>query len=116
LSADSNAPAESFFNNLMSERVHGTRYGTHREAVSDFLNTSKCFITAVVVIHRVAFCRQLSSCRTGLRLRGQRIRLHDPGPLEGEKNEGISAHQLKNTMSSQGAASATPTLNNPESA
>jgi hypothetical protein len=40
-------------------------------------------ITAVV-IHRSASCRQLSSCKTGLRLRGQRIRLHNPGLLEGE--------------------------------
>ncbi|MDN7965899.1 hypothetical protein QZM92_28530, partial [Burkholderia multivorans] len=37
------------------------------------------------VIHRLASCRQLSSCKTGLRLSGQRIRLHNPGPLEGEK-------------------------------
>ncbi|SDC56050.1 hypothetical protein SAMN05421548_1081 [Paraburkholderia lycopersici] len=48
-------------------------------------NTSKCFISAVVVIHRLASCRQPKSCKTGLQLSGQTIRPHNPGPLEGEK-------------------------------
>ncbi|WP_088579080.1 IS3 family transposase [Burkholderia ubonensis] len=44
-----NAPTESFFNSLKNERVHGTRYRTHREAVADlfeyievFYNRSRC--------------------------------------------------------------------------
>ncbi|MDN8001439.1 hypothetical protein QZN00_30410, partial [Burkholderia multivorans] len=45
------------------------------------------------VIHRLASCRQLSSCKTGLRLSGQRIRLHNPGPLEGEKPR--EAHDIE---------------------
>lgn len=35
-----NAPTESFFNSLKNERVHGTRYRTHREAVADLLSTN----------------------------------------------------------------------------
>jgi transposase-like protein len=38
-----------------------------------------------VTADRSASRRQLSSCKTGLQLSGQRIRLHNPGPLEGEK-------------------------------
>ncbi|AIP33129.1 transposase IS116/IS110/IS902 family protein [Paraburkholderia xenovorans LB400] len=48
-------------------------------------NTSKCFITAVVVIRRSALYRRPSSCKTGSVLSRQRMRLHNPGPLEGEK-------------------------------
>ena len=80
-----NAPAESFFNSLKNERVHGTKYRTHREAMADLFEYIECFTTDVVVIHRSVSCRQFSSNKTGSRLSGQRIRLHSPGPLEGER-------------------------------
>ena len=33
-----NAPTESFFNSLKSERVHGTRYGTRAETEADLFD------------------------------------------------------------------------------
>ncbi|MBB2932801.1 putative transposase [Paraburkholderia silvatlantica] len=38
-----NAPTESFFNSLKNERVHGARYRTHREAVSDLFEYIEVF-------------------------------------------------------------------------
>lgn len=38
-----NAPTESFFNSLKNERVHGTRYRTHREAVADLFEYIEVF-------------------------------------------------------------------------
>jgi putative transposase len=38
-----NAPTESFFNSLKNERVHGTRYHTHREAVADLFEYIEVF-------------------------------------------------------------------------
>jgi putative transposase len=38
-----NAPTESFFNSLNNERVHGTRYRTHREAVADLFEYIEAF-------------------------------------------------------------------------
>ncbi len=37
------APTESFFNSLKNERVHGTRYRTHREAVADLFEYIEVF-------------------------------------------------------------------------
>jgi transposase InsO family protein len=65
--------------------AHATRYRTHREAAVDCSDRSKCSTTAVVVIRRSALCRRPSSCETGSRLNRQRKRLHNPVPLEGEK-------------------------------
>jgi hypothetical protein len=64
-------------------------------------NTLKCFITAVVVIHRLASCRQPNSCKTGLRPSGQKRRLLNPGPLEGENRGKLmtSPRRLKGQIS-----------------
>ncbi|MEM5292377.1 IS3 family transposase [Paraburkholderia sabiae] len=43
LSAHSNAQTESFFNSLKNERVHGTRYRTHHEAVADLFEYIEVF-------------------------------------------------------------------------
>jgi hypothetical protein len=48
-------------------------------------NTSMCFITAVIVIRRSTLYRGTSSCETGSLLGKQKMRQHNPGPLEGEK-------------------------------
>ncbi|MFM0498266.1 IS3 family transposase, partial [Paraburkholderia caledonica] len=37
------APTESFFNSLKNERVHGTKYRTHREAVADLFEYIEVF-------------------------------------------------------------------------
>jgi putative transposase len=38
-----NAPAESFFNSLKNERVHGTHYATREEAVADLFDYMEVF-------------------------------------------------------------------------
>jgi putative transposase len=38
-----NAPAESFFNSLKNERVHGTRYATREEAIADLFDYIEVF-------------------------------------------------------------------------
>ncbi len=38
-----NAPAESFFNSLKNERVHGTRYATRQEAITDLFDYIELF-------------------------------------------------------------------------
>src|SRR5689334_22786249 len=38
-----NAPAESFFNSLKNERVHGQRYRTREEAIADLLGHIEVF-------------------------------------------------------------------------
>ena len=38
-----NAPAESFFNSLKNERVHGTRYATRQEAIADLFDYIEVF-------------------------------------------------------------------------
>ena len=38
-----NAPAESFFNSLKNERVHGTRYATREEAIADLFEYIEVF-------------------------------------------------------------------------
>ncbi|CAJ9124030.1 Isrso8-transposase orfb protein [Burkholderia pseudomallei] len=38
-----NAPTESFFNSLKNERVHATRYRTHREAAADLFEYIEVF-------------------------------------------------------------------------
>ena len=38
-----NAPAESFFNRLKNERVHGTRYATREEAIADLFDYIEVF-------------------------------------------------------------------------
>ena len=38
-----NAPTESFLNSLKNERVHGTRYRTHREAMADLFEYIEVF-------------------------------------------------------------------------
>jgi transposase len=57
------------------------------EPVDENSRTSKCFITVVVVIRRLASYHQLSSCRTGSRLSRRRRLLHNPG-LWKAKNRG----------------------------
>jgi hypothetical protein len=37
------APTETFFNSLKNERVHGTRYRTHREAVANLFEYIEVF-------------------------------------------------------------------------
>ena len=43
LSADSNAPTESFFNSLKNERVHERRYATHADAIADLFEYVEVF-------------------------------------------------------------------------
>ena len=38
-----NAPAESFFNSLKNERVHGRRYATRAEAIADLFEYIEVF-------------------------------------------------------------------------
>lgn len=38
-----NAPAESFFNSLKNERVHGTRYATRQDAIADLFDYIEVF-------------------------------------------------------------------------
>ena len=38
-----NAPTESFFNSPKNERVHGTRYPTHEEAIADLFEYIEVF-------------------------------------------------------------------------
>lgn len=38
-----NAPAESFFNSLKNERVHGTRYATREQAIADLFDYIEVF-------------------------------------------------------------------------
>jgi putative transposase len=42
-----NAPAESFFNSLKNERVHGTRYATREEAIADLFDYVEVFYNRV---------------------------------------------------------------------
>ena len=42
-----NAPAESFFNSLKNERVHGTRYATREEAIADLFDYIEVFYNRV---------------------------------------------------------------------
>jgi putative transposase len=43
LSADSNAPTESFFNSLKNERVHATSYRAHQDAAADLFEYIEVF-------------------------------------------------------------------------
>jgi len=58
------------------------RIRTRRPISSNIL---KCFTTAIVVIRRSALFRRSSSFGIGPKLSRPRMRLHKPGPLEGEK-------------------------------
>lgn len=61
-------------------------------------NTSKCFTTAVVVILRSALLLRNSFFETGSRFNRARMRLHNSGPLEGEKPSKLTSFPAEATL------------------
>ena len=60
-----NAPAESFFNSLKNERVHGTTYATRADAQADLFEYIEVFYNRVAATPRWVTARRSGSLRSG---------------------------------------------------